>query len=82
MGGVTVTVPEDMTMVDPALIDTVGGYDLSETIIPEGENVYGNAFIEFYLDQSAMQRLAKKICGNPDIKSKDTSCIRRRIVLS
>ena len=41
-----------------ALLNTVGGYDLGETIIPEGQNVYDNAFIEFYLDQAAMQELA------------------------
>ena len=40
------------------MLDTISGYDLGEMIIPPGENRTDGTFIQFYLDQAAMQELA------------------------
>ncbi len=40
-----------------SMLESYGAYELGEIIIPEGENVRGEKYMEFYLDEDALEDL-------------------------
>ncbi len=40
-----------------SMLERYGAYELGEIIIPEGENVRGEKYMEFYLDEDSFENL-------------------------
>ena len=43
------------------LLDRVDGYELVEIVSPEGENVKGEQYYEFYVDEAKLQDLVLRL---------------------
>ena len=47
------------------MIDRFGGYEINEVVTPEGENVMGEEYFEFYLDEEKLDELILRLFYAP-----------------
>ena len=47
------------------MIDRFGGYEINEVVTPEGENVMGEEYFEFYLDEAKLDELILRLFYAP-----------------
>ena len=48
-----------------SLVDRYGGYEISEVVSPEGKNVMGEEYFEFYADEDALDELILRLFYAP-----------------